>query len=129
MHDYESNPELNITPLVDVMLVLLAIMMVIAPTFIYEEQIRLPQGSNSQKFENKEPINITLLKNNKIKINKKEVDFKDFANDFMLASPSFSKETTIAIGADKSVTYDKVIYILRTVKTAGFAKISLLTDG
>ena len=42
--EWEESPELNITPLVDVMLVLLAILMVIAPTVIYEEMIKLPQA-------------------------------------------------------------------------------------
>ncbi|MBU4110052.1 biopolymer transporter ExbD, partial [bacterium] len=45
MYNWDDSPELNITPLVDVMLVLLAILMVIAPNIVYEENIKLPQGS------------------------------------------------------------------------------------
>jgi biopolymer transport protein ExbD len=46
--DWDSKPELNITPLVDVMLVLLAVLMVTTPTIIYEEKIILPSGSKTK---------------------------------------------------------------------------------
>jgi biopolymer transport protein ExbD len=49
LYNYNEKPELNITPLVDVMLVLLAILMVTAPVLEYEENINLPQGSRSAK--------------------------------------------------------------------------------
>ena len=48
MINFDENPELNITPLVDIMLVLLAILMVTTPAIIYEEQISLPDGSKSK---------------------------------------------------------------------------------
>jgi len=51
MYDYEQKPDLNITPLVDVMLVLLAILMVTAPVIEYEENINLPKGSKSKKIQ------------------------------------------------------------------------------
>jgi len=47
MYTWDDNPDLNITPLVDVMLVLMAILMVTAPTITYQEKIALPQGSKS----------------------------------------------------------------------------------
>ena len=47
--DWEEKPELNITPLVDIMLVLLAILMVSTPTITYQEDITLPKGSKSKK--------------------------------------------------------------------------------
>ncbi len=49
-YNWDEKPELNITPLVDVMLVLLAIMMVIAPNMIYEEKINLPQSSKTKSI-------------------------------------------------------------------------------
>ncbi|MBP5779225.1 MAG: biopolymer transporter ExbD, partial [Campylobacter sp.] len=47
MFDYDEKPELNITPLVDIMLVLLAILMVATPAIIYEEKIQLPDSSKT----------------------------------------------------------------------------------
>ncbi|MDA3908892.1 MAG: biopolymer transporter ExbD, partial [Sulfurimonas sp.] len=67
MYDWEDKPELNITPLVDVMLVLLAILMVIAPNIIYEENIKLPQGSMSQQLSKIPPVHISIDKELNVK--------------------------------------------------------------
>jgi len=65
MYDWEEKPELNITPLVDVMLVLLAILMVISPNIVYEELIRLPKGSAQKEVTQKEKIEISLSSDKK----------------------------------------------------------------
>jgi len=52
MYNFDENPELNITPLVDIMLVLLAILMVAQTAIIYDEKIELPSGSKAQVSEN-----------------------------------------------------------------------------
>ncbi|MDE7448045.1 MAG: biopolymer transporter ExbD, partial [Helicobacter sp.] len=49
--NWDENPDLNITPLVDIMLVLLAILMVTAPVVVYQEEITLPRGSKSSKVQ------------------------------------------------------------------------------
>jgi len=71
MYDWDEKPELNITPLVDVMLVLLVVLMVIAPNIIYEENIKLPQGSTSQQLSKIPPVHITVDKEGNIQVNKK----------------------------------------------------------
>ena len=69
-YNWDEKPELNITPLVDVMLVLLAIMMVIAPSMIYEEKINLPQSSKTKSLAKIPPVHITIDKNKNLKVNK-----------------------------------------------------------
>ena len=71
MYDWDSKPELNITPLVDVMLVLLAILMVIAPNIVYEESIKLPQGSISKQLSKIPPVHITIDKELKLTVIKR----------------------------------------------------------
>ena len=66
MIDWDEKPELNITPLVDVMLVLLAVLMVISPTIIYEELIKLPKGSAQTEIKEKKLNEIFLIYLNKI---------------------------------------------------------------
>ena len=66
MYDFEQKPELNITPLVDVMLVLLAILMVTAPVIDYEENINLPQGSKTQRVRTIKKLEIQVTKNKNI---------------------------------------------------------------
>lgn len=129
MYDYNQKPELNITPLVDVMLVLLAILMVTAPVIEYEEQINLPKGSHSKKVQITKNINIIVLKNKEILINKKKYSFKTFPDDFILFSKQMNRNIPVHIRADKMLEYDNVIYILKTVKEAGFYKVALITDG
>lgn len=129
MYDYEQKPDLNITPLVDVMLVLLAILMVTAPVIEYEENINLPKGSKSKKLEQLNKIDITISNIREIRINKKKYKFNNFADNFVLYSKNKNRDTSVHIRADKSLKYEDVVYILKTVKEAGFFKVALITDG
>jgi len=127
--DWDESPELNITPLVDVMLVLLAILMVIAPTVIYEEMIKLPQGSATKQIEQKAPVHITVDEKGKVVVNKENFDLQGFADNFYLYSQKLDKEATVLISADKSLDYGVVMSILGAVKKAGFTEVSLATNG
>jgi len=127
--EWEESPELNITPLVDVMLVLLAILMVIAPTVIYEEMIKLPQGSATKQIEQKAPVHITIDEKGKVVVNKENFDLQTFADNFYLYSQKLDKEATVLISADKSLEYGIVMSVLGAVKQAGFTEVSLATSG
>ena len=130
MYDYNQKPELNITPLVDVMLVLLAILMVTAPVIEYEENINLPKGSKSQRVQQNTKIDILVTSNKIVKINKKEqYKLLNFADSFVLFSKNKDRDTPVHIRADKNLQYEDVVYILKTVKEAGFFKVALITDG
>jgi len=129
MYNYDDKPDLNITPLVDVMLVLLAILMVTAPVLEYEENINLPKGSKSQKLQQLNKIDITINNLRDINVNKKKYKFENFADNFILYSKDKDRDTSVHIRADKSLQYQDVVYILKTVKEAGFFKVALITDG
>ena len=129
MHSWDEKPDLNITPLVDIMLVLLAIMMVIAPAIVFEERITLPDGSKKQATVKHHPIEIVINKNRKIFIKKESFDFQSFPDTFRLFSSSFSRDTTVMILADKALLYDDVMWILKSVKASGFSQVSLGTNG
>jgi len=129
MYDWDDKPELNITPLVDVMLVLLAILMVIAPNIIYEENIKLPQGSTSQQLSKIPPVHISIDKDKNVKINKDTFLLNAFTDNFFLYSGKLDKKATVLISADKSLDYGLVMSILAAVKQAGFSEVSLATNG
>lgn len=129
MFDWDEKPELNITPLVDVMLVLLAILMVATPAIVYQEDINLPQGSKTKSYQKQRSIHIKVNKKKVITIEKKRYDFKNFADNFILFSQNLPKTLPVYISADKSLSYGEVMYILKSVKEAGFTKVSLVTDG
>jgi len=126
---WDDDPDLNITPLVDVMLVLMAILMVTAPTITFQEQITLPQGSKSVKVEKPKTITIRMDKDQKIYLNKDTYALDTFADDFVNQSVKFDKDSEVYIRADEQLKYKDVMYVLKSVKEAGFTKVSLETNG
>ena len=129
IYDWEDKPELNITPLVDVMLVLLAILMVIAPNIIYEENIKLPQGSTTQQLSKIPPVHITIDKDLTLKVNKEIYLLNNFIENFYQKATSFNKKASVLISADKTLDYGVVMSVLAAVKQAGFTEVSLATNG
>ncbi len=129
MYDYNQKPDLNITPLVDIMLVLLAILMVTAPVIEFEESVNLPKGSKSRQLQDSKKISIIITGNREIRIGKKKYAIETFADSFILFSRNKNKETPIHIRADKTLIYNDIMFVLKSVKEAGFYKVSLITDG
>lgn len=129
MYDFNQKPELNVTPLVDIMLVLLAILMVTAPVIEFEESVNLPRGSKSKQVQDSKKINIIITKERFVRINKNKYTIENFPDSFILYSKNKSKSTSVHIRADKTLIYDDVIFILKSVKEAGFSKVALITDG
>ncbi|QKJ23886.1 biopolymer transporter ExbD [Poseidonibacter lekithochrous] len=129
MYDFNQKPDLNITPLVDIMLVLLAILMVTAPVIEFEEPINLPKGSKSQQVQSFKKIDILITKNRIVSLNKKKIEINNFPDSFLLFVNGKDKNTPVHIRADKSLKYDDIIYVLKSVKEAGFYKVALVTDG
>ncbi len=127
--DWEEKPDLNITPLVDIMLVLLAILMVTTPAIIYEENIKLPIGSKTKSLGKIPDLEVRITKDKKIYVGKNQYQYNAFADSFILFSKSIPKTTTVYIRADKSLQYGSIMYILKSVKEAGFSKVSLITEG
>lgn len=129
MMAFDDKPELNITPLVDIMLVLLAILMVTAPTITYEENINLPKGSaqtpNVVTFKS---LIIAVNAKKDIYINDKKYNFTSFADNLILSKSKFKLDEPVFIRADKDLKYDDVMFVLSTLKNAGFTKVSLQTE-
>jgi len=128
MFSWDDNPDLNITPLVDVMLVLMAILMITAPTISFQEQIDLPQGSKSVKVTKPKNLTIRIDKDKKIYLNKDTYGLDTFADDFVNMAVKFDRSSDVYIRADKTLRYEHVIYVLKSVKAAGFQKASLITE-
>lgn len=125
----DEKPELNITPLVDIMLVLLAILMVTAPSISYEEKINLPQGS--QKNSSNPTIKSLIVSINakkEIFINQDKFDFVGFADNLAQKKAQFNTDDPVFIRADKNLKYDDVMFVLKSVKNLGFNKVALQTE-
>ncbi len=128
-YDWDEKPDLNITPMVDIMLVLLAILMVIAPNIIYEEDIKLPQGSASKQIVKIPPVHIVIKKDLSLTVNKENFQLNSFSDNFYKYSRKLDLKATVMISADKSLDYGVVMKILGAVKQSGFLEVSLATNG
>ena len=130
MINYNENPELNITPLVDIMLVLLAILMVTTPAIIYEEQISLPDGSKTKvSTQEKKALTVRVDAERKVYIDQSVMGLKELPDNLVLISRKYDKNLPVYIKADKRLVYDDVMFVLKTMKTAGFLKVALETNG
>lgn len=130
MYDWEETPDLNITPLVDIMLVLLAILMVTTPAVVYEEKINLPDGTKSQVVQKIPEIELRITKDRKVYFKRDNFTISEFPDNFVLISQKFSLDKTVVyIKADESLQYKDVMFVLKSVKEAGFTKVSLETNG
>jgi len=125
---WDDSPDLNITPLVDVMLVLMAILMITAPTITFQEKIDLPQGSKTVKVTKPKTLTIRMDKNQKIYLKNDTYGLDTFADDFVNQSRKYDKNSEVYIRADEILQYKDVMYLLKSVKAAGFEKVSLITQ-
>ena len=128
MFSWDDSPDLNVTPLVDVMLVLMAILMVTAPTITFQEKIELPQGSKSVKVSKSKTMTIRMDKAKVIYLNNDTYNLDTFADDFVNKSVNFDKSSDVYIRADETLQYKNVMFLLKSVKAAGFEKVSLITE-
>lgn len=130
MINFDENPELNITPLVDIMLVLLAILMVTTPAIIYEEQISLPDGSKSKVLSQElKSLIVRIDSQRQVYIDQSKMSLNELSDNLVLLSKKYDKNSPVYIKADKRLIYDDVMFVLKSMKNAGFSKVALETNG
>ena len=118
--------EINVTPLVDVMLVLLIIFMVTAPMMTEGLEVNLPETTAKALRQDDKPIVITIKKNGAIGIDKIKGDRKLLRQELTkLAERDTGK--TILIKADKKVEYGLVVQVMADIKRAGFDNLGMVT--
>jgi biopolymer transport protein ExbD len=128
MFHWDDDPDLNITPLVDVMLVLMAILMITAPTINYQEQIDLPQGTRSKPATKHTTLTIEIDKKKNVFFKGEKYTLASFPDTFMLKAKKFDPQSDVFIRADKDLDYGSVMRLLRSVKAVGFTRASLITE-
>ena len=117
--------EINITPLVDVMLVLLIIFMVTTPLLESGIAIQLPKASAKALPKEEKPVTLTLTKDSRIFLGKEEVDARSLGQR-LLADYANRSTSEIFIRADQSLPYGFVAQTMAIVKGAGINKIGLV---
>ena len=119
--------EINVTPLVDVMLVLLIIFMVTAPMMTQGLEVDLPETTAKSLRQNEEPLIVTLDKDGKIMLGKIEVG-QALLRQQLEKQFGQNKDQPIFLKADKNVAYGVVVNIMADIKAAGFDKLGMITQ-
>jgi len=117
--------EINVTPLVDVMLVLLIIFMVTAPVLLQELEVNIPKSTVGQA-EVGEGVIVTL-KADEVLIDRERVALKDFEARFAAARARIG-DRPVFVQADEQVPYGRMIEIIGKIKSAGIDKLGLVVE-
>lgn len=120
--------EINVTPMVDVMLVLLIIFMVAAPLLVSGVPIDLPDSRAKSLPEDKAPVQITLDREGRVFVDKLEVPLEDLAPKLKAIVEARGDEPRIYVRADKALDYGRVIEAVGEINAAGFKKVALVSD-
>jgi biopolymer transport protein ExbD len=121
--------EINVTPLVDVMLVLLIIFMITAPLMSHKIRIDLPQANpNVPDQPNPDPIDLAVKENGDLFYND-EIVTEAILQAQLLVAAQKSPQPELQIRADKTTQYQKVAAVMAAAKRAGMVKIGFITTG
>ena len=119
--------EINVTPFVDVMLVLLIIFMVTAPMMTVGVPVDLPKTSAGPITDNQEPLTISVNSAGEIFIQETKVDLATLVPKLQ-AITGEKPDTRIFVRGDRKVDYGTVMQVMGTITAAGFSKVALLAD-
>lgn len=124
--------EINVTPFVDVMLVLLVIFMVTTPILYQGIRVNLPQTASSKiPIKNQKQITVTLTKSGKIFLEDSSYPLSQVAaalGKLMKAEGTAPENGRVFLRADKSVKYESVVKVIDEIKKTGVEKLSLITE-
>ena len=119
--------EINVTPMVDVMLVLLIIFMVTAPLLTVGVPIELPKSEAKQLEGDKEPLTISVDPDGKIFLQETELQIDEIVPKLTaIAKAGFDER--IFVRGDRRVNYGVVMRVMGTISAAGFRRIALVSD-
>ena len=123
----EPISEINVTPFVDVMLVLLIIFMVTAPLLTVGVQVDLPETSADTLAEETEPLTLTINAKGEIFIQETKVEFEKIIAKIMAVSNNRT-DTRIFVRGDKNINYGRVLEIMGMLSGSGFTKVALISE-
>ena len=117
----EPMSEINVTPFVDVMLVLLIIFMVTAPLLTVGVQVDLPESSADTLPEEQEPLTLSINSKGEIFIQESKIEYDNIIS-------KIRTDTRIYVRGDKNINYGRVLEIMGMLSGSGFTKVALISE-
>ena len=124
---YRPVAEINVTPFVDVMLVLLIIFMVAAPLMMVGVPVQLPKSAAAKLNAPQEPLIVSIDKDGKTFIDKEGLDDGALLarlKEMAVATP----DRVVYVRGDKTIPYGRIMEVMGIVSTAGFTKLSMIAE-
>ncbi|ODR98171.1 protein TolR [Methyloceanibacter superfactus] len=125
--EYRPISEINITPMVDVMLVLLIIFMVTAPLLVAGVPVELPSTAAAKVSQPKKPMIVSLAADGSIYVREEQVDDTTLVPT-LIALRQAEGDTVVYVRGDKKRPYGEVMEILGRVGESGYSRVSLLSQ-
>lgn len=124
---YRPMAEINVTPFVDVMLVLLIVFMVAAPLLVPGVQVDLPKAAAKPLPQDSKPLEITIDQNGAIFIADTAIEIEQLVPR-LTAIAGASRDTRIYVRGDTKLDYGAVMQVIGTINAAGFTKVALVAQ-
>ena len=119
--------EINVTPFVDVMLVLLIVFMVTAPLLTVGVPVDLPKVKASALTDQKDPIEITIKLDGTLYLGESEVEVENLISRLNAISDQ-NTEARIYVRGDRVVAYGRIMEIMSLINSVGYVKVALVTS-
>ncbi|MFD3191698.1 protein TolR [Sedimentitalea sp. HM32M-2] len=120
--------EINVTPFVDVMLVLLIIFMVAAPLLTVGVPVQLPKtAANALPSDSEEPLTVTITASGEVQIQTTPTDRSELVNKLRAISAERDSDR-VFLRADGSIPYESVMQVMGALNAGGFSNVGLVTD-
>jgi biopolymer transport protein TolR len=125
--EYQAMADINVTPMVDVMLVLLIIFMVAAPLMMVGVPVELPKTAAAKMSQPKKPVIVTVNREGRLFIAEQEVEPSAFAGRLAELRAS-NPDAIVYVRGDRGIPYGRVMEVMGRVGQAGFSRISLISE-
>lgn len=124
---YRPMAEINVTPFVDVMLVLLVVFMVAAPLLVPGVQVQAPKAEARPLPQDNKPLSVTINHEGAIFIVETEITLEELVPRLTAISGN-NKDTNIYLVADRRLDYGQVMQVIGAISAGGFTKVALIAD-
>ena len=125
--DDDFNPEINTTPLVDVMLVLLIIFIITVPVMNHSVKLDLPRAASQPNQTKPENINLSIDAQDKVYWNNEVIDDAELKNRIAVAAQK-EPQPELHLHAERTTQYERIAQVMSAAQSGGLGKIGFVTD-